>query len=268
MRWFSDAFWTFSISVVFWQIRHYKGKLLTMTPSYAIASLNRSYSVLNRFVCRQMGLLLGVGAGNGQLTWADFSWPTRFTLLRFPKLGAILATVGWSRAGTIPYSRSQSTTAGFGAFCPGGPRAVLSIDWRDLKQRRVSVSSVWKVEWSRSYLYLSFQSEITKPEQWWLARVLTVNKRVYKVSVFLSHTWFITAAAPLKVVSNTTHPRLWRRFLCEGVLYTVTGKRFIGVVSWPAFPITLYTEVSVIVASGGLCTPNIIEKKDDKVTLL
>ena len=44
-----------------------------MTPSYAIASLNRSYSVVNRFVCRQMGLLLGLGAGNGQLTWADFS---------------------------------------------------------------------------------------------------------------------------------------------------------------------------------------------------
>ena len=63
------------------------------------------------------------------------------------------------------------------------------------------------------------------------ARVLTINKRVYKVSVFLSHTRFITAAAPLKVVSNTTYPWLWRRFLCEGVLYAVTGKRFIGVAS-------------------------------------
>ena len=36
-----------------------------MTPSYAIASRNRSYSVLNRFVYRQMGLLLGVGLGGG-----------------------------------------------------------------------------------------------------------------------------------------------------------------------------------------------------------
>ena len=100
------------------------------------------------------------------------------------------------------------------------------------------------------------------------ARVLTINKRVYKVSVFLSHTRFITAAAPLKVVSNTTHPRLWRRFLCEGVLYAVTGKRFIGVASWPAFPITLYTEVGVIVASSGLCAPNRIERRGDKVTLI
>lgn len=38
-----------------------------MTPSYAIASRNRSCSVLNRFVYRQMGLLLGEGVG--AYTW-------------------------------------------------------------------------------------------------------------------------------------------------------------------------------------------------------
>ena len=58
--------------------------------------------------------------------------------------------------------------------------------------------------------------------------VLTVNKRVHEVGVFLSYALIISTAAALKIVSDTAHPRLRCGALGERVLHAIPAKRFSG----------------------------------------
>lgn len=97
---------------------------------------------------------------------------------------------------------------------------------------------------------------------WFVYKLLTVHKRVNKVAFLLSHALIIPAATPFKIVSNTADPRLRRRPLSKSILNAVAWKSSSSIGSWPAFPVTLDTKVSVVLQSCRLGAPKNILKKD------